>query len=336
MSERHTVVKPDLLDVRAALREGMSRLAEARIPSHALAAELLLMHALGRGRAWIYSHPEAAIDPADAAQYFASIARRATGEPTQYIIGKQEFWGMEFEVNPSVLIPRPETEHVVEVALKRLPIRKCESDFRGAAGRKIRIADVGTGSGCIAVALAKELPKAEIVATDISQAAFEVAHRNAVRHSVADRIRFLRTDLLESLLRESRVTSHESRSQSDESRPPAPHHSPITTHHSLCFSLIVSNPPYVSREEAASLQREVREHEPDTALFGGPTGAEVYIRLIEQSAALLVPGGSLVLELGYNSAPRVRSMLENSVDWRGIEITNDLAGIARVISAERT
>ncbi|HEV2207035.1 MAG TPA: HemK/PrmC family methyltransferase [Candidatus Acidoferrales bacterium] len=363
MPEQHTSLKRNPLDVRAVLRQGISLLGEANVPSHALAAELLLMHALGRDRAWIYSNPESAIDRASVEKYFELIARRAAGEPTQYIVGKQEFWGLEFEVNPSVLIPRPETEHVVEAALKRLPLRKADAEFgAGAAGRKIRIADVGTGSGCIAVALAKELPKAEIIATDLSMAALKVAQRNADRHHVADRLKFIETDLLAALLRpgpsgnheprsssyqsalntresptisyQSRVTSHELPVTSDDSRP-GPHQSPATDHQSRRFDLIVSNPPYVARSEAATLQREVREHEPDAALFGGPTGTEVYGRLIEQAAALLVTGGNLVLELGYDSAPHVSSILEADPNWRRIEITNDLAGIPRVIAAER-
>lgn len=297
-------------DLRSILKEGIARLSAAKVPSHALAAELLLMHVLGRDRAWIYSHPESSLNVADTEQYFALIARRAAGEPAQYITGKQEFWGLDFEVNPSVLIPRPETEHVVEVALQRLPLRRGEADFRsGAAGRKIHVADVGTGSGCIAVALARELPRAEIVATDISKAALEVAQGNARRHAVEERIRFVETDLLEAFL-------------------PA-------NHDTCAFDLIASNPPYVASEAAESLAREVREHEPHAALFGGRAGTEVYARLIEQAGALLAPGGVLVLELGYGSAPHVRSILESAAGWTGIEITNDLAGIPRVMAAAK-
>ena len=132
------------------------------------------------------------LDPAAAEKYFALVARRAAGEPTQYLTGKQEFWGLEFEVTPAVLIPRPETEHVVEVALERLGARGIKIDMKtGAPSPPLRIADVGTGSGCLAVALAHELPHAEIIATDISAAALEVARRNAARHAVADRIRFI-------------------------------------------------------------------------------------------------------------------------------------------------
>ena len=183
------------MDIRAALREGMARLRAAQVPSHTLAAELLLMHATGRNRA--------------AEKYFVLIARRASGEPTQYLTGKQEFWGLEFEVTPAVLIPRPETEHVVEVALERLGPRRIKINMRTVTpSPALRIADVGTGSGCLAVALARELPHAEISATDISAAALEIARHNAARHGVADRIQFLETNLLESILHESQVTSH--------------------------------------------------------------------------------------------------------------------------------
>jgi release factor glutamine methyltransferase len=295
--------------VRGALSEGMAKLREANVPSHTLAAELLLMHVLGRDRTWLYAHAESVIEPARAEAYFALIARRAAGEPTQYLTGKQEFWGLEFEVNRDVLIPRPETEHVVEVALERLPRRTGERDVRAGAGGKLRIADVGTGSGSIAVALATELPNAEIVATDISKAALEVARRNAIRHGAADRIELVKTNLLEQIL-------HDSRS-GDEDR---------------VFDLIASNPPYLAHDEKEALPREVREHEPHVALFGGATGTDVYARLIEQAGTLLRLGGVLVMELGYNSAPQVAQLLRNAA-WTNVEMTNDLAGIPRVISA---
>lgn len=303
------------LDVRAALREGMARLRAAHVPSSTLAAELLLMHVLGRDRAWVYAHPEDAVDAAAAGEYFGLLARRAAGEPTQYLTGKQEFWGLEFEVTPAVLIPRPETEHVIEVALERLgEERGIKINMRtGEPSATLRVADVGAGSGCIAVALARELPHAEIVATDISGQALEVAGRNAKRLGVADRIRFVQTDLLQEVLRESRATAKGRKE----------------------FDLVVSNPPYVARDEAAELPREVREHEPEAALFGGPTGVDLYGRLIEEAAELLAPGGILVLELGYNCADAVRAMLSRRGAWVNVSITNDLAGIPRVIAAER-
>ena len=295
------------MDVRAALKEGMAQLREANVPSFTLAAELLLMHTLGRDRIWLYTHPENEIDASAARKYFGLIARRAAGEPTQYVNGKQEFWGLEFEVNPDVLIPRPETEHVIEVALERLGARGIKISMRtGEPSPPLRIADVGTGSGCLAVALAHELPHAEIFATDISAAALEVALRNATRHGLASRIRFLQGDLLGPV-----------------------HSSPGS------FDLIVSNPPYVAQDHAATLPREVREHEPHTALFGGPSGIEMYERLVQEAGELLRSGGVLVLELGYNSAQHVRAILVAQHHWVNVNVTNDLAGIPRVLAAER-
>ena len=298
-------IRTTATDVRRTLKEGMARLRAARIPSHTLAAELLLMHALGRDRTWLYSHPESSIPRDIAEKYLALIERRASGEPTQYLTGKQEFWGLEFEVNRDVLIPRPETEHLIEVALERLGSRGLKINAAGAANSPLRVADVGTGSGCIAVALAREMPHAEIVAIDISEAALAVARRNATRHGVADQIQFIQSDFLVSC------------------REFAP------------FDLIVSNPPYVDRDEAENLPREVRDHEPHVALFGGAMGTEMYPRLVAQAFQLLRAGGTLVLELGHNSAGRIRQLLVPQKGWDGTHITNDLAGIARVIAAQR-
>jgi release factor glutamine methyltransferase len=295
------------MDNRAALRQAMADLRAAQVPSHTLAAELLLMHVLERDRAWIYTHPEDQLESAAVDRYFALVARRAAGEPTQYLTGKQEFWGLEFEVTLAVLIPRPETEHVVEVALERLGSRGIKINMKtGLPSPPLRIADVGTGSGCIAVALANELPHAEVLATDISAQALAVARRNAVRHGVADRIQLVQTDLLASVSRGDR------------------------------FDLVVSNPPYIAREESGQLAREVREHEPADALFAGPTGVEIYPRLIQQAASLLQRRGILVLELGYNSLDRVRALLYGQHAWVNVSVTNDLAGIPRVIAAERS
>jgi release factor glutamine methyltransferase len=300
------------LDVRAALKEGMARLRAAHVPSHTLAAEILLMHALGRDRTWLYTHPEFLLDAPVTGKYLALITRRAAGEPTQYLTGKQEFWGLEFEVTPAVLIPRPETEHVMEVALARLGPRgfKIHLDS-GLPREKLRVADVGTGSGCLAVALAYELPHAEIVATDLSAAALEVARHNAARHAVGDRIHLLQTNLLDGLKDETASGGEKSGD----------------------FDLIVSNPPYVARQESGQLQCEVRDHEPHVALFGGPTGVELYARLIEEAGNLLRTGGILVLELG--SAEHVRATLAEQKRWTNVTFTNDLAGIPRVVAADR-
>jgi release factor glutamine methyltransferase len=292
-------------DVRFALKEGIARLDAAQVRSSKLAAELLLMRALERDRTWLYAHATDVVDARSLEEYFALIARRAAGEPTQYILGEQEFWGLEFEVTPAVLIPRPETEHIIEVSIARV----------GERNRAIplSIADVGTGSGCLAVTLAKVFPNAQIVATDISADALEVARRNATRHAVAERIKFLETDLLSRL------------------GPPLP----ATAYQSPSFDLIVSNPPYVALSDADSLQREVRDHEPKLALFGGPTGVEIYSCLIEQAETLLGARGILILELGYDSADRVRKMIDLRGAWKNVTVTNDLAGIPRVVAAER-
>jgi len=302
----------------------MAQLRAAQIPSHTLATELLLMHALCRDRAWIYSHPGEPVDSATAEKFLALIARRSAGEPVQYLIGKQEFWGLEFEVTPAVLIPRPETEHVMEVALERLGERGIKIHLdTGAPREKLQVADVGTGSGCLAVALAWELPHAEVFATDISAPALEVARRNAARHGVADRIHFVQCDLL-SGLENTALSSVGAR-----------HAVPASAPGGSMFDLIVSNPPYIAHNEADELQREVRDHEPHAALFGGPTGIEMYQRLIDQARGLLRDRGVLVLELGHDSAERVRAIFDAQPEWSNVAITMDLAGIPRVLAAER-
>src|SRR5580693_8834700 len=214
------------MDARTTLKSGIARLREADVPSFTLSAELLLLHVTGRDRAWLYAHPEEDLPKEMTNRFFALVSRRAAGEPTQYLTGRQEFWGLEFAVTPAVLIPRPETEHLIEVALDRLALRELRAGRpQKTIGEGLHIADIGTGSGCIAIALAKELPKAEFVATDVSRAALEVAGRNAVRHGVGERIRFVQADLLERS-REERLTSGETT---------AP----------LLFDLVASNPPYI-------------------------------------------------------------------------------------------
>src|SRR6267378_646970 len=253
--------------VRTVLKQGLAQLREAHVPSFTLAAELLLLHVLGRDRTWIYSHPEEQIGSADADRYFALIARRKTGEPTQHLTGKQEFWGLEFEVTPDVLIPRPETEHVIEVALDRLAVRECRVGRKQTLiGEGLQIADIGTGSACIAIALAKELRGATIYATDISFAAIAVAERNAKRHSVSDRIHFLESNLLDGVTARDAANAGPSVVVVQHAAPvlgtdssSTPRQSPVTSHQSPPFDLIVSNPPYVGRREAATLMREVRD-----------------------------------------------------------------------------
>jgi len=298
-------------NVRDALKSGIAQLREANVPSFTLAAELLLLHVLGRNRTWLYAHPEEMLHDGEAKRFGELIARRAAGEPTQHLTGKQEFWGLEFEVSPDVLIPRPETEHLIEVALDRIALRELRAGRpQKSDGAGLQIADIGTGSGCIAIALAKELPAANVLATDISAAALAIAKRNAARNCVTERIDFREANLL------------------------VPHSAMATGHMAIGFDLIASNPPYIGRRDAASLPREVRDHEPQAALFGGEEGYELYAELISQSARHLKSGGILVLELGHNSLPAVQPLLDASA-WTNIGVTNDLAGIPRVIAAER-
>jgi release factor glutamine methyltransferase len=304
-----------MTDVRTALKQGIAKLREANVPSFTLAAEILLLHTLGKERTWLYAHPEEPVSEGDALRFQALLTRRAAGEPTQHLTGKQEFWGLEFEVTPDVLIPRPETEHVIEVALDRLAVREIRAGRKHpVTGNGLDIIDVGTGSGCIAIALAKDLPGARIMATDISAAALAIARRNAARNGVADRIQFRESNLLDSL--------------------PLAKVSTLDTTLVRSFDLIVSNPPYIGRNERETLQREVRDHEPEVALYGGEEGYELYADLITQAARNLKPGGLLVLELGHNSLPAVQPLLDLP-NWTNVGVTKDLAGIDRVLAAER-
>jgi release factor glutamine methyltransferase len=290
--------------VRGLLKRGIEQLRTAKVSSYTLAAELLLLQVSGRDRTWIYSHPDEVLPLDTVDKFIALVRRRVNGEPTQHLTGKQEFWGLEFEVSPDVLIPRPETEHLVEVALDRLAVREVRAgrDPR-LTGANLTLVDIGTGSGCIAVALAKELPEAEIHATDISVKALQIAKRNAARHGMTERIHFAESNLLQSLS-------------------------------TLKFDLIVSNPPYIGLGEADSLAVEVRDHEPAEALYGGQEGYELYGDLILEAARQLKSGGLLVLELGHNSLAAVQPLLDSAA-WANVGVTKDLAGIDRVLSAER-
>ncbi len=292
------------MNLRQVLRDALQQLTAAQVPSASTTAEVLLMHVLERDRTFLYAYPEAELSVEQERAYRHLLRQRAAGRPTQYLTCQQEFWGLPLHVEPGVFIPRPETEHVVEVALQIVRERMSKADAR--------IVDVGTGTGCIALALAKELPEAHITAVDVSEDALRLARRNAEALGLAHRVEFLHSDLLDVF------TSHESRITSHESRP---------------FDLIVSNPPYVGPDQAAQLPREVREHEPPAALFSPGDGLEVTRRLIGQAQALLAPSGALVLELGYNMAARARSLLGE--EWSEVEITDDLRGIPRVLAAQR-
>lgn len=275
------------MTVKAALLDAARRLEEVTIAAPRLTAEVLLAHALGRSREWLYAHPEEKLPAHARAAFEQSLDRRLAGVPTQYITGRQEFWGRDFRVTPDVLIPRPETEHVVESALE------CA---RGAR----RIADAGCGSGILAVTLQLETG-AETWGTDISFPALQVARENARRLGAP--VRLVACDLLSALAPAS-------------------------------FDLVVSNPPYVPDGDRAGLQREVRDHEPGVALFAGPTGYEIYQRLVADARRVLRPGGFLIMELGFGTHERVLAMLAEG--WSDARLRPDLAGIPRVAAARRS
>ena len=279
-----------VVTLREALASAIKRLADNSVGSPRRNAELLLMFALSRDRAYLYAHPERELTTDELDRYNKALAERSRGVPSQYITGHQEFWGMDFIVTSAVLIPRPETEHVIEAVL---PLAREMATPR--------IVDVGTGSGCIAAALAKELPRAEIYASDISPDAVEIARTNAVRHQLENRIVFRQADLLDGV-------------------PPG----------SLDF--VVSNPPYVGESEEEQVQLEVRKHEPRNAVFAGTTGVEIIERLLPQAEVALRPGGWLIMEISGSIVVDVTRLLKG---WDELRITNDLQGIPRVVSARR-
>jgi release factor glutamine methyltransferase len=297
------------VQLKDSLAQAITRLTAEKVPSPRLNAELLLMFTLGCDRAYLFAHPERELTAEEKSRYEVVLAERARGVPAQYITGHQEFWGMDLIVSPAVLIPRPETEHVVESVLELLAPdlrpqtsatkKEDSAEVRGSRSA-VRIVDVGTGSGCIALALAKEFPNAEIHATDLSASALEVARANAARHQFNRRIHFHQTDLLHGL-------------DGD-------------------FDVIVSNPPYVGESEEDTVQLEVRKFEPRTAVFAGPTGTEVIAQLIPQAHAILRPGGWLVMEISGTIVDRVEQLLEG---WEDVKIIADLQSIPRVVLARK-
>lgn len=283
------------MTLREALNNAAARLAEQeqlRGQAHR-DAELLLLDTLKISRVTLLAHPDCEMTQSQIAQYEGTIARRLLREPIQYITGQQEFYGIPLKVTPAVLIPRPETEHLVEEVLRRLP-----------KDEPLRIVDIGTGSGAIAIALAVHLPHAEITAVDVSSAALAVATANATEHGVESRIRFLESDLLAAL-------------------PDAVLHA---------FDAIVSNPPYIPERDRASLHPEVRDHEPATALFAGEAGLDIYRRLIPQAYSALKPNGLLALEIGHGQQEALASLLQG---WDGVSFVDDLQRIPRVALARR-
>ena len=273
------------MDLRTAITQGSTLLEQGGIAVPRLTAEVLLAHAIGKERTYFYAHPEEELTELGWIHYGRYLHQRLKRMPTQYITKKQEFWGRDFLVTPDVLIPRPETEHLIETVLAE-------------CSKVQRLADIGTGSGAIAVTLALEL-KAEVFATDISMPALSSARINAGKYGSP--VRFVNCDLCSVFAAES-------------------------------LDLVVSNPPYVPKN--ADLEPEIRDFEPFLALFAGQNGLEIYPRLIEQAFRVLKPGGRFLAEMGIDQSDALQQMLTQG--WTGVHTIADLAGIPRIISAQRT
>jgi len=260
----------------------------------------MLAHVMGVPRARLHAAPDDPVEPAAATRFREHLLRRSRRVPLQHLTGVQEFWSLEFEVTPAVLIPRPETEGLVEALLD---LRSSDAKLRAIEAPVVL--DVGTGSGCLAVAVAREVPAARVFASDISEDALEVARRNAARHDVADRITFLRGDLLAQF--------------GPAGAPPA--------------DVLLSNPPYIGDAEAAGLPPEVRDHEPRLALFAGPDPLAVHRRLAHEARPHLKTGGWLIAEIGAGQEAALRALYAGILDLHLEPFRPDLAGIPRVLLA---
>lgn len=257
-------------------------------------AELLLLHVLQIDRPTLFAYPDRILTPQQLESYQAAVNRRLSHEPIQYITGTQEFFGLQLKVTPATLIPRPETEHLVEAVLRGLP-----------HDRPMKILDVGTGTGAIALALAAHLPQARITAIDLSAEALKIARENAVTHHLESRVQFLLSDLLTGLPQSEQIAA---------------------------FDAIVSNPPYIPESDRAELHPQVSEFEPPEALFAGALGLDIYRRLIPQAHAALKPGGLLALEIGHGQKDALYGLLTG---WQDVSFIADLQQIPRVILARR-
>ena len=290
------IAQDDMFSIRRALLWGAQLLSDAGIENHRLDAEVLLRHVLKMEKEELYVNGDAPISAGQEAKFRELLLRRSRREPAAYVTGHKEFWSLGFLVSPAVLIPRPETELLVEVALHYV------GQF--ASGSPVKVFDIGTGSGIISVCLAKDHTALQIIAVDISPVALDIARLNAQRHGVADRMRFLPGDLFApvKLLPET-------------------------------FDLIVSNPPYIRTGELLMLAPEIREWEPPLALDGGADGIDTYRRIIEEGHKYLAPGGSMVLEIGADMASAVADLFSRCGYYGPACVHQDYAGKDRVIAA---
>jgi release factor glutamine methyltransferase len=284
-----------LKSIAETILDGAHELRISGVPEARREVGSLLAYVLGQDRSFILTHADDVLDEEQAETFRKFLKRRANREPLQYITGHQEFFGLDFEVTPDVLIPRPETELLVEKALNLFD-----------AGDAPLICDVGTGSGCITITLLNKLRQASVVSLDISEAALTVARRNASYHAVADRVEFFRSDCFEA----------------------------VRDTHQFAFDLIVSNPPYVETCAFDSLQQEVRDFEPQAALFGGEDGLSVIRRLLSESANFLKPQGFFLFEIGFNQAAAVETLIDRKT-WQLIKVYPDLQGIPRTVALQK-
>ena len=279
---------------------------EAQVNEDRLTAGVLLGHRLAASRTHLLTRSNEQVEEAAYKDYLRLIERRAAGEPLQYITGRQEFYGLDFIVTPAVLIPRPETEFLVERVIDLARSQAGESAPQMESTRGPIIVDVGTGSGCIAITLAAHIKNARVIAIDISRAALEVARKNAEQHAVANRIELIEGDLLEPLTGRGLDRT---------------------------VDFIASNPPYVDEQHTEFIQREVREWEPHGALLGGANGLEFYRRLLDDAPKYLKPGGHLILEVGYGQLDAIQALIDAS-SLELIDVTNDLQGIPRTLTMQ--
>jgi len=287
------------MQLKHALAEAIALLGREGVGSARMNGEVLLMFTLGCDRAYLYAHPERELTADEQERYDEAVAKRASGYPSQYITGHQEFWGLDLIVNPSVLIPRPETEHIVEVVLEiAREERPTSANSAQMWGTRLKVVDVGTGSGAIALALAKELPQAEVLATDVSHEALEVARTNAARLELDKRIEFRQSNVLDGVVRNG------------------------------TYDFVVSNPPYVALSDADKVQDVVKKYEPKVAVFAGEHGLDMIRKLIPQAHEALHDGGYLVMEIGYSMSEAVMAIMNG---FEEVHAVPDLAGIPRVV-----
>ncbi|HLA51183.1 MAG TPA: peptide chain release factor N(5)-glutamine methyltransferase [Thermodesulfobacteriota bacterium] len=298
--------------IREILSWAEDYLAGYEVPDAKIETEYLLAHALDCKRTELYLNHENHLSDYVLQEFIGFVERRIKREPSQYIIGEQEFWGLPFKVNSDVLIPRPETELMVEEARKTVAGGQWTVDSKNKRNSSLTthhlplILDLCTGSGCIGISIAKEIPACHIYAVDVSEKAMDVVMENAERHDVAGRITFLQGNMFEPL-----------------------------NGLNIKADIIVSNPPYISKKMMVGLEPEVKDYEPVAALYGGDDGLDFYRRIISESPAYLTQGGHLILEMGYGQAEEIKKLIKQNNVFEQIDIKKDLAGIDRVIKAQR-